>query len=565
MINYLQVENLTKSYGDLVLFDNISFTIGEGQRIALIGRNGSGKTTLLNILAGKDTADSGTITPRRDLRIAYLEQNPEYAADLTVLEACFRSDNPALRAIAAYEQAVADPAQDGLQEAMSRMDALAAWDYEQRAKEILSRLKINDFDKKIGQLSGGQLKRVALAAVLISEADLLILDEPTNHLDTDMTEWLEEYLTRNKAALLMVTHDRYFLDRVCSDILEVDQRSVCLYKGNYAYYVEKKQERAEAAEARRESDLNLYRRELEWMRRQPQARATKARARIDSFHELDARLKSTRTQASLKLDVQATRIGTKIFEAKELCKRFGDLVILDRFNYNFARYDKLGIVGDNGCGKSTFLKLLTGIIQPDSGTIEVGESVRFGYYSQQGLDFDEGKRVIDIVTLGVLEEYLQAFKGCVIVVSHDRYFVDKVADHLLVFCGGGEIREFAGTYSDYTAWKRDYEAAKQAAVAQEKAKSTASGSRGGEIRKSGTAPAKTGAARKLTFQEKREMEHLEAEIPELEQEKAAIEEKLSSGDLPFEELTALSERITALMDQIDTKSMRWLELSEIGG
>lgn len=345
MINYLQVENLTKSYGDLVLFDNISFTIGEGQRIALIGRNGSGKTTLLNILAGKDTADSGTITPRRDLRIAYLEQNPEYAADLTVLEACFRSDNPALRAIAAYEQAVADPAQDGLQEAMSRMDALAAWDYEQRAKEILSRLKINDFDKKIGQLSGGQLKRVALAAVLISEADLLILDEPTNHLDTDMTEWLEEYLTRNKAALLMVTHDRYFLDRVCSDILEVDQRSVCLYKGNYAYYVEKKQERAEAAEARRESDLNLYRRELEWMRRQPQARATKARARIDSFHELDARLKSTRTQASLKLDVQATRIGTKIFEAKELCKRFGDLVILDRFNYNFARYDKLGIVG----------------------------------------------------------------------------------------------------------------------------------------------------------------------------------------------------------------------------
>ena len=250
MINYLQVENLTKSYGDLVLFDNISFTIGEGQRIALIGRNGSGKTTLLNILAGKDTADSGTITPRRDLRIAYLEQNPEYAADLTVLEACFRSDNPALRAIAAYEQAVADPAQDGLQEAMSRMDALAAWDYEQRAKEILSRLKINDFDKKIGQLSGGQLKRVALAAVLISEADLLILDEPTNHLDTDMTEWLEEYLTRNKAALLMVTHDRYFLDRVCSDILEVDQRSVCLYKGNYAYYVEKKQERAEAAEAR---------------------------------------------------------------------------------------------------------------------------------------------------------------------------------------------------------------------------------------------------------------------------------------------------------------------------
>ena len=398
MINYLQVENLTKSYGDLVLFDNISFTIGEGQRIALIGRNGSGKTTLLNILAGKDTADSGTITPRRDLRIAYLEQNPEYAADLTVLEACFRSDNPALRAIAAYEQAVADPAQDGLQEAMSRMDALAAWDYEQRAKEILSRLKINDFDKKIGQLSGGQLKRVALAAVLISEADLLILDEPTNHLDTDMTEWLEEYLTRNKAALLMVTHDRYFLDRVCSDILEVDQRSISLYKGNYAYYVEKKQERAEAAEARRESDLNLYRRELEWMRRQPQARATKARSRIDAFRDLESRLKTTRRSGEVRLDVGASRIGTKIFEARDVSKRFGDVVILDRFNYNFTRYEKLGIVGDNGCGKSTLLKLLTGIERPDSGVIDIGETVRFGYYSQQGLEFDDSMRVIDVVT-----------------------------------------------------------------------------------------------------------------------------------------------------------------------
>ena len=622
MINYLQVENLTKSYGDLVLFDNISFTIGEGQRIALIGRNGSGKTTLLNILAGKDTADSGTITPRRDLRIAYLEQNPEYAADLTVLEACFRSDNPALRAIAAYEQAVADPAQDGLQEAMSRMDALAAWDYEQRAKEILSRLKINDFDKKIGQLSGGQLKRVALAAVLISEADLLILDEPTNHLDTDMTEWLEEYLTRNKAALLMVTHDRYFLDRVCSDILEVDQRSVCLYKGNYAYYVEKKQERAEAAEARRESDLNLYRRELEWMRRQPQARATKARSRIDAFHELEARLQSTRSRGEVRLDVKASRIGTKIFEAKEVGKRFGELVILDKFNYNFTRYEKLGIVGDNGCGKSTFLKLLTGIERPDSGTIEVGETVRFGYYSQQGLEFDEGKRVIDvvteiaeqidlgdgrrmsasqflqhflftpetqhsfvarlsggerrrlylctvlmrnpnflildeptndldIVTLGILEEYLRAFKGCVIVVSHDRYFVDKVADHLLVFCGGGEIKDFTGTYSEYVAWKREYEAARHAQEAQARPKPQA-------VR----TQAADGAPRKLSYNEKRELEALEREIPALEAEKAALEESLSSGSLGVDELTAQSQRIAELIGLIDEKTMRWLLLSE---
>ena len=636
MASCLQVENLTKSYGEQVLFENISFTIEEGRRVALVAKNGTGKTTLLNIIAGKESHDAGSVVPRRGLRIAYLEQSPAYPAGMTVLEACFHAANPALKAIAEYERAIGNASGEGLQEAMARMDALEAWDYEQRAKRILSRLRIRDFGQKVETLSGGQLKRVALANVLISESDLLILDEPTNHLDTDMTEWLEEYLAASGAGLLMVTHDRYFLDSVCSDILEMENRRIYHYAGNYSYYLEKKQERETADAAQRASDMNLYRRELEWMRRQPQARATKARARIDSFHELETRLRSTRTQASLKLDVQATRIGTKIFEAKELCKRFGDLVILDRFNYNFARYDKLGIVGDNGCGKSTFLKLLTGIIQPDSGTIEVGESVRFGYYSQQGLDFDEGKRVIDIVTdiaheihlgdgrrmsasqflqyflfppevqysyvarlsggerkrlylctiliqspnflildeptndldivtLGVLEEYLQAFKGCVIVVSHDRYFVDKVADHLLVFCGGGEIREFAGTYSDYTAWKRDYEAAKQAAVAQEKAKSTASGSRGGEIRKSGTAPAKTGAARKLTFQEKREMEHLEAEIPELEQEKAAIEEKLSSGDLPFEELTALSERITALMDQIDTKSMRWLELSEIGG
>lgn len=625
MISYLQVENLTKSYGDLVLFDRISFSIGEGQRIALIGKNGSGKTTLLGILAGADTGDNGTITPRRDLRIAYLEQNPAFPAELTVLEACFHSDAPALQAIAAYERAIADPEGNGLQEATTRMDALGAWDYEQRAKEVLSRLKINDFNKKIGQLSGGQLKRVALANVLISEADLLILDEPTNHLDTDMTEWLEEYLTGSRAALLMVTHDRYFLDRVCSDILELDHRGVSVYKGNYAYFVEKKQERAEAADAQRESDLNLYRRELEWMRRQPQARATKARARIDSFNDLETKLQSTRTQSAMRLDVKATRIGTKIFEAKEVCKSFGELKILDRFNYNFARFDKLGIVGNNGCGKSTFLKLLTGIEKPDSGVIEVGESVRFGYYSQQGLAFDDTKKVIDIVTdianeihlgdgrrmsasqflqyflfqpevqhsfvarlsggerkrlylctilmqnpnflildeptndldivtLGVLEEYLQAFKGCVIVVSHDRYFVDKVTEHLLVFCGDGEIREFAGTYSDYIAWKREYEASRQALATEGKPKAP-------------TQPAtpKTGAVRKLTFQEKREMERLEREIPDLEKEKAAIEAKLSAGNIPFEELTALSERISVVIERIDQESMRWIELSEIGG
>ena len=593
----LQVENLTKSFGDLVLFENISFAIEDGRRVALVAKNGTGKTTLLNIIAGREDHDSGSVVPRRDLRIAYLEQSPVYPAEMTVLEACFLSENPALKAIAEYERAIEEPSGEGLQEAMARMDALEAWDYEQRAKRILSRLKIRDFGQRVGTLSGGQLKRVALANVLISESDLLILDEPTNHLDTDMTEWLEEYLAASGAGLLMVTHDRYFLDKVCSDILEIEDRQLYHYAGNYSYY-------------------------LEWMRRQPQARATKARSRIDAFHELETRLQSTRSRGEVRLDVKASRIGTKIFEAKEVGKRFGELVLLDKFNYNFTRYEKLGIVGDNGCGKSTFLKLLTGIERPDSGTIEVGETVRFGYYSQQGLEFDEGKRVIDvvteiaeqidlgdgrrmsasqflqhflftpetqysfvarlsggerrrlylctvlmrnpnflildeptndldIVTLGILEEYLRAFKGCVIVVSHDRYFVDKVADHLLVFCGGGEIKDFTGTYSEYVAWKREYEAARHAQEAQARPKPQAVRTQAAE-----TAP------RKLSYNEKRELETLEREIPALEAEKAALEESLSSGSLGVDELTAQSQRIAELIGLIDEKTMRWLLLSE---
>ena len=618
----LQVENLTKTFGDLVLFENISFAIEDGRRVALVAKNGTGKTTLLNIIAGREDHDGGEVVPRRDLRIAYLEQSPEYPAEMTVLEACFHSENPALKAIAEYERAIEEPSGEGLQEAMARMDALEAWDYEQRAKRILSRLKIRDFGQRVGTLSGGQLKRVALANALISESDLLILDEPTNHLDTDMTEWLEEYLAASGAGLLMVTHDRYFLDKVCSDILEIEDRQLYHYAGNYSYYLEKKQERETAQAARRESETNLYRRELEWMRRQPQARATKARSRIDAFHELEARLQSTRSRGEVRLDVKASRIGTKIFEAKEVGKRFGELVILDKFNYNFTRYEKLGIVGDNGCGKSTFLKLLTGIERPDSGTIEVGETVRFGYYSQQGLEFDEGKRVIDvvteiaeqidlgdgrrmsasqflqhflftpetqhsfvarlsggerrrlylctvlmrnpnflildeptndldIVTLGILEEYLRAFKGCVIVVSHDRYFVDKVADHLLVFCGGGEVKDFTGTYSEYVAWKREYEAARHAQEVQARPKPQA-------VR----TQAADGAPRKLSYNEKRELEALEREIPALEAEKAALEESLSSGSLGVDELTAQSQRIAELIGLIDEKTMRWLLLSE---
>ena len=615
MASCLQVENLTKSYGEQVLFENISFTIEEGRRVALVAKNGTGKTTLLNIIAGKESHDAGSVVPRRGLRIAYLEQSPAYPAGMTVLEACFHAANPALKAIAEYERAIGNASGEGLQEAMARMDALEAWDYEQRAKRILSRLRIRDFGQKVETLSGGQLKRVALANVLISESDLLILDEPTNHLDTDMTEWLEEYLTASGAGLLMVTHDRYFLDSVCSDILEMENRRIYHYAGNYSYYLEKKQERETADAAQRASDMNLYRRELEWMRRQPQARATKARSRIDAFHELESRLKTTRDRGEV-------RIGTKIFEARDVSKRFGDVVILDKFNYNFTRYEKLGIVGDNGCGKSTLLKLLTGIERPDSGVIDIGETVRFGYYSQQGLEFDDSMRVIDvvtaiaeqvelgdgrrmsasqllqhflftpetqynyvarlsggerrrlylctvlmqspnflvldeptndldIVTLGILEEYLQAFRGCVIVVSHDRYFVDKVADHLLVFCGGGEIRDFAGTYSEYVAWKREYEAARRTEAAQARPKPQAAKTQAAEA-----------VPRKLSFNEKRELEALETEIPALEAEKAALEASLSSGTLPVEELTAQSRRIAELIASIDEKTMRWLELSE---
>ncbi len=622
MVCYLQVENLSKSFGDLVLFDNLSFGIGEGERVALVARNGAGKSTLLNILAGRSECDAGQVVLRRDLRVAYLEQNPQFPSGMTVLEACFHSDTPALGAIAAYERAIADPSGEGLEEAMARMDALQAWDYEQRAKTILSRLNIRDFGQPVAQLSGGQLKRVALANVLISESDLLILDEPTNHLDTDMVDWLGEYLSESGRTLLMVTHDRWFLDRVCSDILELDDRRIYAYKGNYSYYLEKKQERAAVAAARRESELNLYRRELEWMRRQPQARGTKARSRIESFEVLEQRLRTTRTQATVRLDVQATRVGTKIFEAKHLSKSFGSLRILEDFNYNFARYEKMGIVGNNGCGKSTFLKLLMGLEQPDNGTIEVGESVRFGYYSQQGLTFDEGMKVIDvvtaiaeqvhlgdgrkmsasqflqyflftpqtqqffvsrlsggerrrlylctilmqspnflvldeptndldIVTLGVLEEYLQSFKGCLIVVSHDRYFMDKVVDHLLVFCGDGQVKDFPGNYSEYIEWKRDYEAARRIAEAQARPKPQPQENR------------RSSSARKLTFSEKREMEALEQEIPQLEAEKAALETELSSGTLALADLTAKSERVAELIELIDRKSMRWLELSEI--
>ena len=621
MTPYLQVENLTKSFGDLVLFNGISFGIAEGQRIGLIAKNGSGKTTLLNILAGKEGYDEGKITFRRDLRVGYLEQSPKYPEELMVLEACFYHGNSTVELIKEYERCMETPGNPGMDELLVRMEHEKAWDYERRAKRILSQLKIRDFSQKIGHLSGGQLKRVALANILITEPDLLILDEPTNHLDLDMTEWLEEYLNRGSLSLLMVTHDRYFLDRVCSEIIEIDNRQLYSYKGNYSYYLEKRQERIEATNAEIARANNLYRTELEWMRRMPQARGHKARYREEAFYELEKVAKQRTYDANVKLDVKASYIGSKIFESDHLCKHFGDLKILDDFSYIFARYEKMGIVGNNGTGKSTFIKILMGLEKPDSGTLDIGETVRFGYYSQEGLQFNEqmkvidvitdiaevielgnGKRLtasqflqhflftpetqhsyvyklsggerrrlylctvlmrnpnflvldeptndLDIVTLQVLEEYLQNFKGCVIVVSHDRYFMDKVVDHLLVFKGQGDIRDFPGNYSDYRDWKlAKAEHEKEAAKPKEEK----------------TQRVRLNDKRRMTFKERKEFEQLEKEIAALEEEKKQIEEALCSGTLSVDELTEKSKRLPLLNDELDEKTMRWLELSEIEG
>ena len=628
MVSDLQVEGLVKSFGYRVLFENLSLGVGEGQRIGLIAKNGTGKTTLLNIIAGREDYEAGRITFRRDLKVAYLEQNPAFPEGTTVLDACFLADSPALRAVAAYEQAVASADEDVLHRAMAEMDAQDAWNYESRVKQILTQLKIKDFDQPTGQLSGGQVKRVALANALIAEPDLLILDEPTNHLDLEMTEWLEEYLAHTRLSLLMVTHDRYFLDRVCSDIVEIDDRQAYVYHGNYSLYLEKRQQRLDAADAQRERDNNLYRTELEWIRRQPQARGTKARSRVESFGELEERLRKRRESGDVRLDVKAAYIGKKIFEVRGLSKRFGDKVILDGFDYRFARYEKMGIVGDNGTGKSTFIKMLMGLVQPDAGTIDIGETVRFGYYSQDGLSFDDGAKVIDVVTeiaehielgegrrlsasqflqyflftaqtqydyveklsggerrrlylctvlmrnpnflvldeptndldimtLQVLEEFLQGYGGCLIVISHDRYFMDKVADHLLVFQGGGQIKDFPGNYSDYLEWKRLKESEERAAGSRENKKIQEK-----QMPKQSSAPS---GKRKRTYQENREMERLEQEIPQLEQEKAELERLLGSGSLSVGELTAKSVRIGEVIALIDEKSMRWLELSEIAG
>lgn len=628
MISYLQVENLTKSFGDNLLFENISFGISDNQRVALIAKNGTGKTTLLNIIAGNEDYQSGSISFKRDLRVGYLDQNPDFPKNLSVIDACLQSDNEAVRTIAAYEHCMLSENHTELDEILAQMDLHKAWDYETRIKQILGKLKIFNFEQLIGELSGGQLKRVALANVLISEPDLLILDEPTNHLDLEMVEWLEDFLKRSNMSLLMVTHDRYFLDRVCTSILEIDHQEMFQYNGNYSYYLEKRQERIENWTAESERTVNLYKKELEWMRRQPQARAHKAKSRQESFYEIEERAKQRRNNDKVQLDVKASYLGSKIFEAKYVSKAYGDLKILDNFYYNFARYEKMGIVGKNGTGKSTFLKMLLGEVKPDSGSFDVGETVVFGYYSQDGLAFDEQMKVIDvvrdiaeevnlgngkkmsasqflqhflfapetqfnyvyklsggekrrlhlctvlmrnpnflvldeptndldIVTLNILEDYLQSFKGCVIVVSHDRYFMDKVVDHLMVFKGNAELKDFPGNYTDYREWNELMEEQEKEIRSQE------SKNKSQEAKDKTTENKPKPEKKKLSYKEQKEFEALEAEIPQLEQQKADIENQLASGTLSSDEIIKASQLHGELNNLIDEKTMRWLELSEL--
>jgi len=633
-ISYLQVENLGKAFGDLVLFENLSFGLSEGQRVALIAKNGTGKTTLLNVLAGREDADSGTVVFRRGLRVSYLEQDPRYPAGLSVLEACFLSDNDMLRTLSRYEawmlrEAAGLPQPEGetLEEVMHLMDYHKAWDYEVRVRQILTKLSITQVDQPIEQLSGGQLKRVALANALITEPDLLILDEPTNHLDLDMVEWLEQYLTRSGITLLMVTHDRYFLDRVCNVILELDQGQLYSYSGNYAYYLEKHQERLEVFNAELDRANNLFRKELDWMRRMPQARATKAKSRIDAFYDLEDKVANKRKEESVRLNVKAAYLGSKIVEAKYVSKAYGDLVLLDQFYYNMARYEKVGIVGRNGTGKSTFLRMLMGEEQPDSGRFDIGETVSFAYYSQSGLAFDDQMKVIDVVrdvaeeislgdgkklsasqflqhflftpetqhnfvyklsggekrrlylctvlmrnpnflvldeptndldilTLNILEDYLKHFKGCVLVVSHDRYFMDKIVDHLLVFEGAGKVRDFPGNYTQYRQWrdKNEDEERKRKDAAKDAQKTK----QGPQTTVQQDQP--SDKPKKLSYKEQRELEALEAAIESLEAEKATIEAALSTGDCSGAEIEQHAKRLSALSDELDEKSDRWLSL-----
>lgn len=621
MANLLQVENLTKSFGVNSLFDDINFTINEGDKVGLIAKNGTGKSTLLSIIAGDDTPDDGKLIFKNDVTIGYLKQLPQFEPHLSVMDTCLIGDDDQSKAIRQYENALIDGNNEEMTKAIQAMDLASAWDYEERFKQILSQLKIDDFKQRISELSGGQIKRVALAKILISNPQFLILDEPTNHLDIDMIEWLEAYLSRSRMTILMVTHDRYFLDKICSKILELDQKSIYGYDGNYNYYLEKRAERIDAQNAAVEKARNLLRTEIEWMRRQPQARAHKAQYRIDAFYDLKERAQSRNDKGDVELNVKAGYIGKKIFVAHHVSKSFDGKVILNDFNYIFSRYEKLGIVGDNGVGKSTFIKLLLDRIQPDSGYFEIGETVKFGYYSQEGIHFDEGKKVIDAIrdvaehiyfdekhhysasqflqlflfsptdqqklieklsggekrrlylamvlmskpnflildeptndldiqTLEILEDYLSKFSGCLIVISHDRFFMDRCVDHTFVFMGDGVIKDFPGNYSEYRAWKEAHEK-EEATVQKQKAESKPAKPRSNNRDKS----------QKLTFKEKREFEDLTESIERLTKEKEELFNLFNSGE-QIDDVATKASRFEEVKDLLDEMELRWLELSE---
>ena len=617
MAVFLQVEDLTKSYGDRILFDSISFGVNEGDKIGIIAKNGTGKSTLLKIIADKENVADGKITFKNDLRVGYLEQIPEFNPDSTVLEACLNENGKIAQIISKYEQALINGDSEDINDLILQMDSAGAWDFEDKLKQLLSQLKITDLNAKIKTLSGGQRKRVAIAHILLENPDLIILDEPTNHLDIDIIEWLENYLTRSRTTLLMVTHDRYFLDRVCNKIIEIDNKQIYTYEGNYDYYLRRRRERIEAMSAELAKIKNTLRKEQEWMSRQPQARAGKAKFRIDSFHELKKRSQVDLTERNINLEVKSSYIGSKIFEAKNISKKFGDKIILDDFSYTFARYEKLGIIGNNGVGKSTFIKLLQGVISSDSGEWNVGETVRFGYYSQDGIIFDENKKVIDaiteiaedvvinenihyspmqflsrflfspadqqkyiytlsggercrlhlasvlmrspnflildeptndldIVTLGILEEYLCDFKGCLIVISHDRYFLDNIVDHLFVLEGNGKIKDFPGNYSDYRKWRDE-------SMLQNKETSTP--------KDKSTEKPRTERQPKMTFKERKEFELLTIEIEQLTTEKEELDILFNSGK-EIHDIIEKSARYNDIKQLLDEKEMRWLELSE---
>ena len=620
MISHLQIENLTKSYGDRMLFDSVTFGVNQGDKIGIIAKNGTGKSTLLNIISGREAPDNGTVTFRNGLRVGIVDQNPELDESLPVIEACLDTDRPVSRAIADYESAITDGDTERINEAIHRMDALDAWNYDDRLKQMLHRFRITDFTTPVSNLSGGQKKRVALARTLLDNPDMIILDEPTNHLDIEIIEWLEDYLHRQNVTLLLVTHDRYFLDSVCNKIIEIDRQTIYTYNGNYDYYIRKRNERIEAMSAELAKVKNKLRKEQDWMRRQPQARAGKAKYRIDAFYDLKERSRLDLRENTLSIsDIGSSYIGSKIFEARHISKRWGDKVILEDLNYTFARYEKLGIIGHNGVGKSTLIKMLLGIVQPDSGEWDVGETVRFGYYSQDGISFDENKKVIDavseiaddiaidgqrsaspmqflsrflfspadqqkyihtlsggercrlhlatvlmrqpnflildeptndldIVTLGILEEYLSEFKGCLIVVSHDRFFLDSIVDHLWVLEGEGRIKDFPGNYSDYREWvKANAKTAEQAKAAEPRQ----------------TKPRnETERPRKMSFKERKEFEQLTEEIDTLTARKKELDEIFNSGRT-IDNINELSAEYTRLTSDLDEKEIRWLELSEL--